>query len=227
MKSILMYLIIIIIASNLLLIMSIVFSKWFRRWRRTKRHKGLIDFLGLSEWFSNLAPEERELFKHYYARFTRTGEWVDSLTDGKIYSTSEKPSQLLWMVAASAVLNEDYRFAEKLLAKAQSLCETPWERQQVHVAYAYLYFKQKDLLAGARENCIHYCEGAIRNIEKYGSPVNLPTLPFDHLITIYEEDRLIDKAREIILKAISLSGKRNPKLREQYEKKLKSLEELA
>jgi len=225
MKDIFIYLTIIVIASNILLILSIVISKWFKKWKNKKLRKGLINFLGLSDWFFNLSPEEESLFKQYYSQVTKTNEWVDNLTEGKIYSTSERPAQLLWKVAATAILNNDFQFGDKLLSKAQHMCQSPWEKQQVSIAYAFLYFKQKDLLSGARENCIRHCESAIRNIEKFGSPETIPTLPFDNLITIYEESLSYKKAQAIAAKAISLIGNTNPKIRAVYENKLNELKE--
>ncbi|MFQ6103774.1 MAG: hypothetical protein ACE5OP_05725 [Candidatus Glassbacteria bacterium] len=226
MRDIVIYLIIIVIASNVLLITSIILSKWFRRWKNRKLRRGLINYLGLSEWFSNLNPDEQDLFKLYYGQVAKSGEWVNSLTEGRIYSTSEKPARLLWIVAANAILNNSYQFAEKLLYKAQHSCQSPWERQQVHIAFAFLYFRQRDLLSDARENCIHHCEAAIRNIERYGSPENIPTLPFDHLISIYEEMKDFEKAQAITRKAIEIAGRRNEKIRESYERKLQELKEL-
>lgn len=226
MKEIVIVAVIVILASNLLLIASIIVSKWFRRWKTRKLRKGLINYLGLSDWFANLSPAEQSLFKQYYAQVAKTGEWVDSLTEGKIYSTSERPAQLLWMVAATAILNGSFPLAEKLLTKAQGMCSSPWERQQVNIAFAFLYFKQKDLVAAARENCIRHCEAAIRSIEKYGTPENIPTLPFDNLISLYTESRDFDLARKVAMKAIELAGKRNTKLRGIYEKRIEELKKL-
>jgi tetratricopeptide (TPR) repeat protein len=225
MKDILIYLIIIIIASNILFITAILLSKWARKFKNRKLHEGLINYLGLTEWFFNLPPEEQNLFREYYHQVSRTHEWVDGLTEGRIYSSSEKPAQLLWMVATAAMMKEDFQFANKLLSKAQSMCQSPWERQQVNIAFAYLYYKQRNLVTGARENCIHYCDISIKNIEKYGSPKNVPTLPFDHLISIYREMREFEKARSIIRKAIEIIGKRNPEIKASYEKKLVQLDD--
>jgi hypothetical protein len=222
-REIIIVVAIIILASNVLLLGSILMSKWFRRWRTRRIRKGLINYLGLSDWFANLTPNEQGLFKQYYAQVTKTSEWVDSLTEGKIYSTSEKPAQLLWMVGVTAILNSSFPFAEKLLVKAQAMCNSPWERQQVNIAFAFLYFKQKDLVAGARENCIRYCEAAIRNIEKFGTPENMPTLPFDNLISLYAEARDFELARKVAQKAIELAGQGNSKTKTLYEKKLEEL----
>ena len=226
MKDIFIYISIIVIASNVLLILSIVISKWFRKWKNRKLTRGLINYLGLSDWFFKLSDEEQALFKLYYSQVVKTNERVDRLTEGKIYSTSEKPSQLLWMVAANAILNNDFEFAYNLLSKAQSLCHSPWEKQQVSIAFSFLYFKQKDLLSGAKENCIRHCENAIGNIERYGSPEVIPTMPFDHLIAIYEESSEYQKALTVAAKAISIIGTKNRKVREMYDKKMQQLKEL-
>jgi len=226
MKNILVYLTIIVLASNVLLILSIVVSKWFRKWKNRKLRRGLINFLGLTDWFYNLSQEEQALFKEYYSQVAKTNNWADNLTEARIYSASERPSQLLWMVAATAIINNDFHFADKLLSKAQHVCYSPWEKQQVSIAYAFLYFKQKDLLTDARENCIQHCENAIRNIEKYGSPEIIPTLPFDNLISLYEESSDYKKAQAVAVKAIRLIGNKNRQVREIYDKKLKQLEEL-
>jgi hypothetical protein len=223
MKEIIIYLVIIIIVSNFLFIASIVLSKWFRRWRGRNLRKGLINYLGLSDWYDDLTPEERETFKGYYSQISKENVWADSLTEGKIYSSSERPAQLLWMVAVSAVLNSDFQFARKALNRAQSICRSPWERQQVHTAFAFLYFRQRDLLAGAEENCISHCEAAIKSIEKYGTPENIPTLPFDYLITIYREKQRLDEAKRIAAKAIQIAGKRDPRLKVAFTKKLEDL----
>jgi len=226
MREIIIIVAIVILASNVLLIGSIIISKWFRRWKTRKLRMGLINYLGLSDWFANLTPNEQALFKQYYAQVTKSSEWVDSLTEGKIYSSSEKPAQLLWMVAATAILNSSFPFADKLLMKAQGMCSSPWERQQVNIAYAFLFFKQKDLVSEARENCIRHCEAAIRNIEKYGTPENIPTLPFDNLISLYTESRDFELARKVAQRAIELAGQGNSKMKKMYEKKLEELRHL-
>ncbi len=223
MKEIIIYLGIIIVVSNILFIASIVISKWVRRWKGRNLQKGLINYLGLSDWYGDLTQEEREAFKTYYNQVSKENVWADSLTEGKIYSSSERPAQLLWMVGVSAVLNNDFQFAGKVLHKAQSICRSPWERQQVHTAFAFLYFKQKDLLSSAQENCISHCEAAIKSIEKYGTPENVPALPFDYLITIFRERGQLDEARSIASKAIEIAGRRDPRLKVQYTKKLEEL----
>jgi hypothetical protein len=218
--------IIIIVLSNILLFCWLITARLYRKWRIHKLKRGLINYLGLTDWFSSLTPKKQGLFKKYYANVANVPSTVDRLTDADIYSASETPSQLLVMIAASSMMNNDFTFADKLLLKANSEAKTPWEKQQVLLAYSFLFFKQRNQLSGARENCMIYSQKAIRSIERFGvSDDQPPTLPYDQLITLSEESKNYQKGIEITLKAINLFGRRHADISTRFAKKKKELEE--
>ncbi len=104
--------------------------------------------------------------------------------------------------------------------------KSPWEKQQVLLAFSYLFFKQRDQLSGARENCVNFSEKAIRNIERFGvSDDTPPTLPFDQLIALSKEDKNYKHAAEVASKAINLFTPRYNGIATRYRKQKKELEE--
>ncbi len=214
----------IILLSNIMLFSWLVVSRWFKKVRIHRIKKGLINFLGLAEWHASLSPKEQALFKKYYNNVSKVPSTVDRLTEADIYSASETPAQLLVMVSASSMMHGDYTFAEKLLTRANSCARSPWEKQQVLLAFSYLFFKQRDQLSGAIENCIEYSEKAIKNIERFGISDDLPpTLPFDQLIAISEESEDYRKAAELAGKAAKLLGVRHKELSMRYAEKMRVL----
>jgi len=218
--------IVIVILSNVMLFSWLLLARWLRKWKFHNLKKGLINFLGLTDWYSSLSAKEQVLFKKYYNNIAKIPAMADRLTKADIYSASETPSQLLVMVAASSLMNNDFAFAEKILLKAKSEVESPWEKQQVFLAYSYLFFKQRDQLSGARENCVIYSEKAIRNIERYGVSDDMPpTLPFDQLITLSEEEKNFERAANFAQKAIDLFTPRYREIAMRYENQKKELEE--
>jgi hypothetical protein len=217
-------LLIIIVASNVLLFTWLVLARWYHRWKYNKLKRGLINYLGLTEWYDGLSAKEQGEFRKYYTNIANVPSTVDRLTDADIYSASETPSQLLVMVSAGSIMDNNYLLANKLLLKANSEATTPWEKQQVLLAYSYLYFKQRNQLTGARANCISYSERAIRNIERFGVSDDVPpTLPFDQLIALNEEAGDFGKAAEVAAKAATLFRARHKEIAVRYEKKKEEL----
>ncbi len=217
-------LLIIIVVSNVLLFTWLVLARWYHKWKFHKLKRGLISYLGLTDWYNGLSVKEKGEFKKYYSEIANVPSTVDRLTDADIYSASETPSQLLVMVSAGSIMDNNYLLANKLLLKANSMASTPWEKQQVLLAYSYLYFKQRNQLTGARTNCITYSERAIRNIERFGVSDDVPpTLPFDQLITLKEETGNFGEAAEIAAKAAKLFRSRHKDISTRYEKKRKEL----
>ncbi len=214
----------IILVSNILLLVWLLLARWYRRWKYQKLKKGLINYLGLTEWHSSLSVKEQNLFRKYYNSVSNVPSQVDRLTQADIYSASETPTQLLVMTAAGSMMENDYTFADKLLVKASSLADSPWEKQQVLLAFSYMYFKLRNQLTGARENCMNYSEKAIKNIERFGvSDHKPPTLPFDQLITIYEEEKNLEKAVETAKRAVDLFSRRHGNIAASYNKKREKL----
>ena len=217
-------LLIIIVASNLLLFSWLVGARWYHKWKFHKLKKGLINFLGLTEWYDGLSIKEQGQFKKYYAHIANVPSTVDRLTEADIYSASETSSQLLVMVSAGSIMDNNYQLADKLLLKANSEAATPWEKQQVLLAYSYLFFKQRNQLTGARLNCVTYSERAIRNIERFGVSDDVPpTLPFDQLIALNEEAGDFGKASEVAAMAANLFRPRHKDISARYQKKKEEL----
>jgi hypothetical protein len=215
---------IVIILSNVLLFGWLLLARLYRRWRFQKLKKGLISYLHLSDWYASLSPKERVLFKKYYDNVANVPTKVDRLTEADIYSASETSTQLLVMVAASSMMNGNYQFAERLLMKAGTEAQSPWEKQQVLLAFSYLYFKQRDQLTGARENSINYSEKAIKSIMRFGtSDAAPPTLPFDQLITLCVEDEKYQKAEATLGQAIDLFKIHHPEIAERYMRQKEEL----
>ncbi len=209
----------VILLSNITLVLWLLLARGFRKWRFHSLKKGLINFLGLTEWYKSLSLKEQIQFKKYYNNVANVPSTVDRLTEADIYSASETPSQLLVMVAASSMMQEDFTFADKILLKANSEANSPWEKQQVLLAFSYLYFKQRDQLSGARENCASYSEKAIKNIERFGVSDDIPpTLPFDQLITLSTEENNFEKATEVAQKAINLFTPRYLEIAARFKK---------
>jgi hypothetical protein len=215
---------VVIVLSNILLLAWLLGARWYRRFRLNQLKGGLINYLGLSDWHASLSPREQALFRRYYNEVSNVPSQIDRLTDADIYSASETPAQLLVMVAASSMMNGDYGFAEKLLDKAGACTRSPWEKQQVLLACSYLFFKQRDQLSGARENCQNYSEKAIKNIERFGASDDLPpTLPYEQLITLNEEANDFRRAAEIAKRAADLFGPRHPELGRRFNRRREEL----
>jgi hypothetical protein len=214
----------IIFVSNILLLAWLLAARWYRRWKYHKLKKGLINYLGLSEWHESLSTREQGLFKKYYTAVSNIPSQVDRLTQADIYSASETPTQLLVMTAAGGMMEKDFTFSEKLLFKASSLAHSPWEKQQVLLAYSYLFFKQRDQLSAARENCMNYSDKAIKSIERFGvSDDKPPTLPFEQLITMHEERQDYQKAAEIAKRAVDLFSRRHRDIAIRFIKRREKL----
>ncbi len=104
--------IVIVLLSNVTLFSWLLLARGFRKWRYHNLKRGLINFLGLTEWFSSLSLKEQIQFKKYYTNVANVPSMVDRLTEADIYSASETPSQLLIMVAASSMMQNNFTFAE-------------------------------------------------------------------------------------------------------------------
>jgi len=215
----------VIVLSNVLLLVWLLGSRWYHRRGTGQLKGGLINYLGISDWHAALPLREQTLFKRFYNEVSNVPAQIDRLTHAEIYSASETPTQLLVMVAAGSMMSGNYGFAEKLLDKAATCTRSPWEKQQVLLAYAYLFFKQRDQLSGARQRCLYYSERAIKNIERFGASDDLPpTLPYEQLITLNEEGHDLRQAAEIAGRAAELFGPRHPDTGQRFIRRREEIE---
>ncbi|WP_435158641.1 tetratricopeptide repeat protein [Haladaptatus sp. DFWS20] len=169
---------------------------------------GLLNVLGLGEWYTNLPAEDQQKLYEYSTIFGMGGE--SNQLDHSVHSTSQTQQSHLKSVGSTAVHEKDYEFAEKVLLKALDADgDNPTDRHFVYNSLIELYYKQRDERNDAIEKCIAYCEEDIDTIDafldawerEYGDgPPGIPS--FKRLAIILEKQGNYQDALEICEMAI-------------------------
>ena len=164
----------------------------------------MIEVLGLEEWYRNLSEEERQKLHEHSTAFGTGGEY--NMLEQPVKTTTQTEQGYLKGVGSTALANEDYAFAEKILLKAlEADDDNPSDRHFVYNSLIELYYKQRDDREDAIEKCIHYCNEDIERIEEFlsewdGEPPRIPA--FKRLAIIYENQGEYGAALDICDEAI-------------------------
>jgi len=184
---------------------------FFSSKNKKKEVGGFIKYFRLEEWFANLTEEEKQKMKKYSSM--GIGGDPKHLEYGDIFSTSQTQQGFLESIGFNAVSGKDYDFAEKVLFKAlQAVDDNPSNRHFAYQSLIELYYKQRDTLPNAIDECIKYCIEDIKHIEEFieawkkeqlkigrlDNQIFLPSvLSLERLATIYEKQEKIKEAIEI------------------------------
>ena len=189
------------------------------------KKKGLLGYLGLKKWYLSLSDPERTRFMKL------AGSEQDVLRDETW--TSQTPAAFLWCLGGNALSSKDYSLSEKILMKALGVKGDILDKHFIYITLIKLYHRQRNILKGALEKCIYYCEEDIKNFPKFRkawienerkqglkkSELYIPRIPsFERLAIIYEKQGRLSEAMEVCRKAIEY------KLEEGFESRLKKLE---
>ncbi len=184
---------------------------------RRNKPKGLLAYLGLSEWFLSLTSEEQAKVRKYYSMGFNTDP--KDLDSGDISFSSTNQQKFLGGIGHTALTQKDYAFAETILLKAlQSRDDNVIDRHFVYNSLIELYYKQRESSPDAIEKCIKYCIEDIRTLEEfidawkkeYGGEI--PRIPsVERLVIIYEKQGKFKEGIRICEMALKLGLKDSTK----------------
>jgi hypothetical protein len=167
-----------------------------------ERVGGLVAFLGLSEWFKGLKPEQQK-------------EVVGvMISDGKMmpYDIVERDIQTLrpqfapycWKTANKLMRKGYDEIATGLLIKGLTVVTAKRDKEMLHIMYAKYFYRQRKVLKNAYDACINHCEKAIKSYMQDKETRPKPVAPFKLLTMIYEEKNDLDRIIQVCDRAIQL-----------------------
>jgi len=163
---------------------------------------GLIEYMGLWDWFWRLKEEQQK-------------EIVSILTDGTKVSQFDlfqreinvlKPSfaSYCWQMA-NRLMHRDYdELATGLLIKGLTIVDSKHDKEMLHIMYAKYFYRRRHKIPNAYEACINHCDKAIKSFESDRETRPKPIAPFKLLTMIYEEKRDFKKLLEVCDRAIAV-----------------------
>lgn len=173
---------------------------------------GLINFLGLADWFKSLGHEDQVNVVSIMA------------SDGKImpHDVLERDIQTLrpqfapycWKTA-NKLMGKGYdELATGLLIKGLTVVTEKRDKEMLHIMYAKHFYRQRKMLKNAYDACINHCLKAIKSYLQDKSDRPKPVAPFKLLTMIYEEKGGFEKIIEVCDQAIKLyqGGADEPKV---------------
>ncbi len=163
---------------------------------------GLVNFLGLGEWFKGIAPEQQK-------------EVVGvMISDGKMsaFDILERDIQTLrpqfapycWKTANKLMRKGHDELATGLLIKGLTVVTQKRDKEMLHIMYAKYFYRQRKTLNNAYDACINHCQKAIKSYRQDKENRPKPVAPFKLLTMIYEEKNDIDKIIRVCDEAIKL-----------------------
>jgi len=175
----------------------------FLKGKGKNKQKGLLGYLGLSEWFLNLNTKEKAKVRKYYSMgFNADPKYLDT---GDISYSTTTQQKFLAAIGHNALIQKDYAFAETVLLKAlQSEDDNVIDRHFVYNSLIDLYYKQRGSRPDAIEKCIEYCLQDIKILKEfidawkkeYGDEI--PRIPsVERLAIIYEKHGKFEEAIRI------------------------------
>lgn len=164
--------------------------------KEKRKYGGLIEALGLSDFWDSLNEDERQFIRECYSKSMSIGnnkkpEDLDG-SNTKIIYTTQTPSNFLNAYAVWAKSAKKYELAEKLLKEAEK--RTGFKKEKLacsndkglntsnssnakyreiidkHFTYNHyieLYYKQRDKGPEYLEKCIEYCKKDIELFPKF------------------------------------------------------------
>lgn len=131
--------------------------------KRTPKIEGQIGFFQLTDWWvSAFTDEERELIEERYHPLGDSNS--RPLTQGKIYSTSQRPAHLLWGLATWFSSPSHRSIQQRILAKARELAEAGQNPIDIHYTYQGLiqsFYKDRETDPTALDTAIEVCKAQI------------------------------------------------------------------
>lgn len=131
--------------------------------KRAPKVEGDIGFFQLTAWWlSAFTDQERELIEERYRPLRDCN--TKPLTQGKIYSSSGSPAQLLWGLASWFSSPSHRPIQRRILAKAQELAEAGQNSIEIHFTYQGLiqsFYKDREANPTALETAIQVCVAQI------------------------------------------------------------------
>ncbi len=173
--------------------------------------KGLLGYLGLTDWFNSLDDSERNKIMKYY------GVDKDELFEVELLYSGETREGFVAKIARGALYHKDLEFALNYL---EMINPDQWPVDDTHFFYQSLiplFYRLRDKDKRALDMTIYYCKKNIELIKEHKEELldcfssipnfgkQFPAIDcFRYLAIIYQNDGKIDKAIEVCQDAISL-----------------------
>ncbi|RKY18238.1 MAG: hypothetical protein DRP63_02395 [Planctomycetota bacterium] len=162
---------------------------------------GLLDFLGLWDWFWSLDMEKQ---RKAVSIMTEGGLTQYDIFERKIRTLRPSFARYCWETANRLMQNGFDELAIGLLMKGLTVVDTRHDKEMLHIMYAKYFYRRRQKLRNAYEACINHCERAIKSYESDKERRAKPVAPFKLLTMIYEEMGEYEKILEVCNRAIRL-----------------------
>jgi len=168
---------------------------------KPKEPGGLLEFLGLWDWFWSLEPEKQ---RKAVSIMCEGGLTQFDLLERKITTLRPSFARYCWETANRLMQNDFDELATGLLIKGLTVVDSRHDKEMLHIMYAKYFYRRRHRLKNAYEACINHCLKVIKSYEADREKRPKPVAPFKLLTMIYEEIGEYDKILEICDRAIKL-----------------------
>jgi len=181
---------------------------------------GLIDFLGLWDWFWALDPQKQA---KAVSIMCEGGLTEFDLFERKITTLRPSFARYCWETANLLMQNDLDELATGLLNKGLTIVDTRHDKEMLHIMYAKYFYRRRHKLKNAYNACISHCMKVIKSYQTDKERKSKPVAPFKLLTMIYEEKGEYEKILEICDEAIKLYEATSERSRAEGFKRIKEI----
>ncbi len=163
---------------------------------------GLVDFLGLADWFRNLKPQEQKTVVAIMASDGKMKPY--DILEREITTLRASFAPYCWKTANKLMRKGLDELATGLLIKGLTVVMKKRDKEMLHIMYAKYFYRQRKVLNNAYDACINHCEKTIRSYIQDKEDRPKPVAPFKLLTMIYEEKNERDRIIDVCDRAIKL-----------------------